>query len=581
MGHNWIFRTCFPAEFREITRLNSEVSRIEKILNDTNAILMARDSTIRENEGLLRDKEAAALEGSALIEGLRSQLLKKDADLSHLESRNREIEAELDALRGDNSAMAASISIMEKKCGSLETFVANLENDGDRLARQAAAAESIKLAIHEPFAVFEADFAMGYANEGFYDLFKLDPQEAKSLKITEIFKRKELKCLLSSIIAEKKQVSNFEMQFVDSRFEQHTGLFTGGPRTTSTGQVIGGFIFIRDISSLRLMVNRVNEVAMGHLGGTSMAEAGAGSIEGDLGEAIQRMDGNLLSIVEDLKSCQEKISFAAQNLIQSKTISEFSRRVENERVKLETTASSVTELSASIQQIAQSSKSVMESSENATNLAREGGVVVNRNQEGMNSIHATIVELGSRLKTLGDGSREIGDIVKVITGIAEKTNLLALNAAIEAARAGEQGRGFAVVATEVKKLADSSASSAKNIDKLIDHTRNQIEEANRAMATGMSNAVHGLGLAEDSGRALGKIIRVVEETSVAMNQITQAVTQQAMVADELADAMERVFDLTEVTLDITGEFTKNGMELETLSGELTGLMTRFTVTKYQ
>ncbi|MGO4119067.1 methyl-accepting chemotaxis protein, partial [Rhizobium ruizarguesonis] len=129
------------------------------------------------------------------------------------------------------------------------------------------------------------------------------------------------------------------------------------------------------------------------------------------------------------------------------------------------------------EQIAAKANSVADISLQASELAQAGNQSVQTTSSQMNAIHSTMNELAHVVKGLGERSTEIGQIIEVITDIADRTNLLALNAAIEASRAGESGRGFAVVAAEVRKLAEQSQASAEQIALLIQAIQQETAKA--------------------------------------------------------------------------------------------------------
>ena len=117
--------------------------------------------------------------------------------------------------------------------------------------------------------------------------------------------------------------------------------------------------------------------------------------------------------------------------------------------------------------------------------------------------HETVSELGSH-------SEKVEEIVDLIRSIAEQTNLLALNAAIEAARAGEAGRGFAVVASEVKTLAEESASSTEQIAAIVGQMRGSVGETINAVETGKARVDEGVGVVESAGNAFAETLGLVE-----------------------------------------------------------------------
>ncbi|MFZ5592222.1 MAG: methyl-accepting chemotaxis protein, partial [Bacillota bacterium] len=175
-------------------------------------------------------------------------------------------------------------------------------------------------------------------------------------------------------------------------------------------------------------------------------------------------------------------------------------------------AASAQQVSATVQEVAGTSSEVAamaeKSLENATHtagesqkvvaLAESGGETLQKTIDKINSIAQSSARMSQSIQNLGELSGRIGNITNIITGIADQTNLLALNAAIEAARAGEQGRGFAVVAEEVRKLAEQSASAAREIDQLIQQIQAGVETAVRTMEQGSSEVREGVELASQA-----------------------------------------------------------------------------------
>ena len=163
-------------------------------------------------------------------------------------------------------------------------------------------------------------------------------------------------------------------------------------------------------------------------------------------------------------------------------------------VKIESSTAAVTELSSSIQQVA-------ENAIEATKAAQQTGVAVQAaDRPPEQDPHAPSRSAAERILELGESGKRIGNIVEVIRQISEQTTLLALNASIEAAHAGEQGRGFAVVADEVSSLAKRVGQSAKDIEDLIATIRDQTAEAVRVMQDGTREVEEGTSLVERDPR---------------------------------------------------------------------------------
>ena len=220
-------------------------------------------------------------------------------------------------------------------------------------------------------------------------------------------------------------------------------------------------------------------------------------------------------------------------------------------VKIENSTAAVTELSASIQQVA-------ENAGEATKVAQKSGSAAENAIRRLEQIRTTVEEAGARIKALGESGKRIGSIVEVIRHISEQTTLLALNAAIEAAHAGEQGRGFAVVADEVSNLAKRVGRSAKDIEDLIATIRDQTSEAVQAMQVGTREVEEGTKLVTNTLADLKTLIGVVEDTA-------NAVSEQAIASDEIARNMDAVRTIAREVLSSSERAATEGDHLSELA----------------
>lgn len=158
----------------------------------------------------------------------------------------------------------------------------------------------------------------------------------------------------------------------------------------------------------------------------------------------------------------------------------------------------------------------------------------------MTNIEKTVTQSAEVVTKLGERSKEIGQIVDTISGIAGQTNLLALNAAIEAARAGEQGRGFAVVSEEVRKLAEQSQEAAKQIASLIGEIQKETDKAVVAMNNGTREVKLGTETVDSAGKAFNQIVRIIGQVSAQISNISTSTQQMANGSQHVVKAMEEV-----------------------------------------
>jgi methyl-accepting chemotaxis protein len=208
---------------------------------------------------------------------------------------------------------------------------------------------------------------------------------------------------------------------------------------------------------LRQAVKVAQTVAGGDL--TSHIEVDSQDETGRLLEALRSMNQGLIGIVSEVRNGTESISSASSQIAAGNL--DLSGRTEEQASSLEETASSMEELTSTVKQNADNARQANQLAVKASEVAQRGGGVVS--------------EVVSTMDAINGSARKIVDIISVIDSIAFQTNILALNAAVEAARAGEQGRGFAVVATEVRSLAQRSATAAKEIKTLIDDSLEKVD----------------------------------------------------------------------------------------------------------
>jgi twitching motility protein PilJ len=204
----------------------------------------------------------------------------------------------------------------------------------------------------------------------------------------------------------------------------------------------------------------------------------------------------------------------------------------------------INEMARSFDGMAKRSRQSSEVAQRSVAIAHNGSQMVQQTIRGMDTIREQIQETSKRIKRLGESSQEIGDIVELINGIAEQTNILALNAAIQSASAGGAGRGFAVVADEVQRLAERATNATRRIEMLVKNIQADTSEAVVSMESTTSEVVSGAEKAEDAGEALQRIESVSNDLSSLIEEISQEAQSQSAVATRIAEQMISIRDVS-------------------------------------
>ena len=292
-----------------------------------------------------------------------------------------------------------------------------------------------------------------------------------------------------------------------------------------------GNAFLRMSHGLQELVRTTRDSA-------GQVSAGSNQVAGAADESA-KVSVQASSAIEEVTSTMHEMSINVQNVVKNTQVQASS---------VAETSASIDQMVTSIQRVADTAKLLVDISHRSREEVLTGTDTMEKASEGLNRTSHAIQASAEIIDVLGRRADDIGKIIEVIDDLAEQTNLLALNAAIEAARAGEHGLGFAVVAEEVRKLAEKSTQSTKEISELIQGIQKEAREAVENMEKSTSMVQEGLLLNKDLSSALEKISEVVSEVYKFSQEIGAATMEQSNGSSQIAKATNR---LTEITQEIT------------------------------
>ncbi|CAK4870497.1 unnamed protein product [Aphanomyces euteiches] len=318
------------------------------------------------------------------------------------------------------------------------------------------------------------------------------------------------------------------------------------------------YLFARMIvKPLRKLMLQMERVQQGDLT-VQVATARKDEI-GMLARAFKQMVADLRGMIQgiqtgttQLNTAMRELSAGTEHTIEASNqitshIQDAASGSELQLQRAEDTARAMTEVSAGVQRIAESSGSVAESSNESTTNAKKGNESIQRAMQQMESIHESTQDMAVNINTLVEQSGRVGEIVDVISGIASQTNLLALNAAIEAARAGDEGRGFAVVADQVRKLATQSETSAMQIAELISAIIENTDKVVHAIAKEQKEVESGLLVVREADEAFRRILQEVEHVAEQVQEVSVVSEEIAAGSQEAAASVDEVARISRET----------------------------------
>ncbi|MGR5235413.1 methyl-accepting chemotaxis protein [Vibrio alfacsensis] len=295
---------------------------------------------------------------------------------------------------------------------------------------------------------------------------------------------------------------------------------------------------------------------------------------------FSQVSGHINTLADNLHNILVKLNDASENLASTaatneRTSSQAQSKLSSQREQTSSVAAAMTEMSNSVQEVAQSAQGSLEMVQRVESASDQGRNVMSSNISTINQLEARLNESVSAVSELQKMSGQIGSILDVIRNIAEQTNLLALNAAIEAARAGEQGRGFAVVADEVRVLASKTTQSTTEIESMISNLQSRSLSANQVIQSCVSEMEMSVEQASKANSSMEEIQSLIMEISQMSTHITHAAAEQSATSADIARNIEDINSISDESYQAMSSIAQTSESLTQLAHQQNELVHQF------
>ena len=294
-----------------------------------------------------------------------------------------------------------------------------------------------------------------------------------------------------------------------------------------------------------------------------------GQIGGQINLLIQQMG----DVLRQLSQASNQLNSAAHD--NRHTTESVRADLEKQRQETASVAAAMTQMEASVREVAQAANQTLERVQDVEKASEMGRKVMAGNITTTHQLAGKLQQTGKVIGDVSAMSGQIGNILDVIRGIAEQTNLLALNAAIEAARAGEQGRGFAVVADEVRNLAGRTAQSTSEIQTMIENLQQGVARAVNVMQECSREMDSCVDQSSQANNAMEEVQGIVVLISDMSSQIASAAEQQQATSADIATNLNRISDISDLNYQGIERVAETSQQLDTLAEQQEGLVQRF------
>lgn len=296
---------------------------------------------------------------------------------------------------------------------------------------------------------------------------------------------------------------------------------------------------------------------------------------GDVARELEKTRLQLQELIKTQVNASQELTSLTE--IMTLSMAETKESAQEEFNEIDQLATAMSEMSSTVQTVAEHAQSASSLTENASHQAGAGQHFVTGTIGKMRDLSKDIAASADAVNQVEERVVSIGSVVGTIQGISEQTNLLALNAAIEAARAGEAGRGFAVVADEVRNLAQRTQSATVEIQEMISQLQTSANSAVNLMEKSVVEAAEGVDLITNAGGELDGIVLQVQQINDMNFQIATAAGQQSSVAEEMNQNLTNVRELVEASVTVVSELLETSEMMQNNAEELDRKITVFKV----